>query len=175
MSFFIKCLQSQIWTCRMFYNSYIWGFVPCIKNVIGSVCQSSTIFKFLEILLQNYRVKFLHRSLIRRTSNCRWLSKVTRRNLICLSKPPQARYGNKKANISDFPRNSNSTSHQTHRLHFIHEGLNRWKFNWTGLFSPRKAGYCNYLRVFVCLFVCLLAGFLINYWSIFDEIWWVGR
>ena len=23
----------------------------------------------------------------------------------------------------------------------------------------------------VCLFVCLLAGFLINYWSDFDEIW----
>ena len=27
----------------------------------------------------------------------------------------------------------------------------------------------------VCLFVCLLAGFLTNYWSDFDEIWWVGR
>ena len=36
---------------------------------------------------------------------------------------------------------------------------------------PRKAGYCNHLRVSVCLFVCLLAGFLINYWSDFDEIW----
>ena len=24
---------------------------------------------------------------------------------------------------------------------------------------------------FVCLFVCLLAGFRINYWSDFDEIW----
>ena len=39
------------------------------------------------------------------------------------------------------------------------------------IFIPRKAGYCNHLRVFVCLFVCLLAGFLINYWSDFDEIW----
>ena len=27
----------------------------------------------------------------------------------------------------------------------------------------------------VCLFVCLLAGFLINHWSDFDEIWRVGR
>ena len=39
---------------------------------------------------------------------------------------------------------------------------------------PRKAGYCHHLResvyLFVCLFVCLLAGFLINYWSDFDEI-----
>ena len=36
---------------------------------------------------------------------------------------------------------------------------------------PRKAGYCNHLRVSVCLFVCLVAGFLINYLSDFDEIW----
>ena len=36
---------------------------------------------------------------------------------------------------------------------------------------PRKAGYCNHLRVSVCLFVCLLAGFLKNDWSDFDEIW----
>ena len=38
------------------------------------------------------------------------------------------------------------------------------------LIIPRKAGYCNHLRVSVCLFVCLLAGFLLNYWSDFDEI-----
>ena len=36
---------------------------------------------------------------------------------------------------------------------------------------PAKAGYCNHLRVSVCLFVCLLAGFLKNDWSDFDEIW----
>ena len=30
-------------------------------------------------------------------------------------------------------------------------------------------------EVSVCLFVCLLAGFLKNDWSEFDEIWWVGR
>ena len=39
------------------------------------------------------------------------------------------------------------------------------------LFIPRKAGYCNHLRVSVCLFVCLLAGFLKNDWSDFDEVW----
>ena len=30
-------------------------------------------------------------------------------------------------------------------------------------------------KFFVCLFVCLLAGFLRNFWSDSDEIWWVRR
>ena len=50
-----------------------------------------------------------------------------------------------------------------------------WYFKPEFLIIPRKAGYCNHLRVSVCLFVCLLAGFLKNDWSDFDEIWWVGR
>ena len=43
---------------------------------------------------------------------------------------------------------------------------------------PAKSGILqspSCVCLFVCLFVCLLAGFLINYWSDFDEIWWVGR
>ena len=58
------------------------------------------------------------------------------------------------------------------------KSLEHW-IVWVPLFIPRKAGYCNHLRVFVCfsvclfvcLFVCLLAGFLMNYWSDFDEFW----
>ena len=39
---------------------------------------------------------------------------------------------------------------------------------WNSLLSRKKR---DIAITFVCVFVCLLAGFLINYWSDFDEIW----
>ena len=141
---------------------------------------SSKVVSVEKLLLE--KEGLVKKQLIMRFATKFWLSKLSKNLFLKMSDLDHRKVSLRKYWFDFGLHINNQTPYILRKIWFKYQPAGFRIKIWTlcGIFFIlRKKGYCNHLRVsvclFVCLFVCLLAGFLINYWSDFDEIWWVGR